>query len=131
MSAALQPPSLTSDEWKTAFFVSITNALAADDADPDGDGAPNWQEYLAGTNPTNSRSVLQFSGATLNAAGLNGIGINWLTAPGKVYVLESSPAVQGAAWSAVHTNTGDGNACEWFISNYSGSPRFYKIRVQP
>jgi hypothetical protein len=131
MSAALQPPSLTSDEWKTAFFGSITNALAADDADPDGDGAPNWQEYLAGTNPTNSRSVLQFSGATLNAAGLNGIGINWLTAPGKVYVLESSPAVQGAAWSAVHTNTGDGNACEWFISNYSGSPRFYKIRVQP
>ena len=55
-SAPQQPQSRTSDEWKTFFFGSTTNALAADNADADGDGMPNWMEYLAGTNPTNSAS---------------------------------------------------------------------------
>ena len=59
-SAALTPRQISSDEWRVDFFGSITSALAQDDADPDGDGMPNWQEYLAGTNPTNALSALQF-----------------------------------------------------------------------
>ena len=37
------------NEWKLHFFGSLTNANAADGQDPDGDGVPNWVEYLAGT----------------------------------------------------------------------------------
>jgi hypothetical protein len=131
MSAAQQPPSITSDEWKIAFFGSLTNSLAGDDVDADGDGAPNWQEYLAGTNPTNALSRFQFSSATFDAGGLSGIAINWLTAPGKGYVLQSSATLNGAQWTPINTNSGDGNYYQFIVTNYSGNARFYQIRLQP
>jgi hypothetical protein len=131
MSAAQQPASITSDEWKTAFFGSYTSSLAADNVDADGDGALNWQEYAAGTNPTNALSRLQFTSPGLNTIGLRGVAINWLTAPGKTYTLESSQAPQGAAWTAINTNLGDGNYYQFLQTNDSGNARFYKIFLQP
>jgi hypothetical protein len=130
-SSALQPPQITSDEWRTYFFGSVSNSLAADNADPDGDGSLNWQEYLAGTSPTNSQSKLQFESANFNAEGISGVALNWLTAPGKTYILESNPALGGNNWAAVNTNTGDGNNYQLLITNYSGTARFYHIRLQP
>jgi hypothetical protein len=132
LSGALQAPSITSDDWKVAFFGSVTNALAADDVDADGDGAPNWQEYLAGTDPTNALSCFQFSSATFNTtSGLPGVALNWLTAPGKTYIVESQPALGEAGWKPVNTNSGDGNYYQLLITNYSGNARFYQIRLQP
>ena len=43
------------DSWELAHFVSLTNSATADF---DGDGSSNLQEFLDGTNPTNSTSVL-------------------------------------------------------------------------
>jgi sugar lactone lactonase YvrE len=130
-SAALLPPSITSDEWKLAFFGSLTSSLAADNIDADGDGMPNWQEYLAGTNPTNAASCLQFTNASFNSAGLRGIAINWLTAPGKTYTLKSGPALNGTNWTVINTNVGDGNYYQFLDTNYTGSARFYQLRVNP
>jgi hypothetical protein len=130
-TAPQQPPSLTSDEWKTSFFGSTTNALAADNVDADGDGMPNWMEYLAGTNPTNATSRFQFSSATFNTDGLQGVAVNWLTAPGKTYILESEPALGGKNWTAINTNSGDGNYFQLLVTNYSGNSRFYQILLQP
>jgi len=130
-SAALQPASLTSDEWKLAFFGSLTNALAADDADADGDGMANWQEYLAGTNPTNALSCLQFSSPALNTAAPRGVAMNWLTAPGKTYILESSAALRGSKWTAINTNLGDGNNYQFLQTNCSSQAGFYQLRLQP
>ena len=123
------PDSRTSDEWKIAFFGSLTNELAADDADPDGDGAPNWQEYLAGTDPTKSSSNLHFSGPALAGGGLLKLG--WLSAPGKTYVLEWSPALPGGSWTPIATNCGDGNECQFTQTNLTGNTRFFRIRLQP
>ncbi len=131
MSSALQPSSITSDEWKTAFFGSATNGLAGDDVDADGDGSPNWQEYLAGTNPTNAFSCLQFSSAGFYNNGARGVAINWLTAPGKTYILQSSSALKGANWTPINTNSGDGNEYQCIDTNMSGNARFYQIRLQP
>jgi sugar lactone lactonase YvrE len=130
-SDALQPSSITSDEWKIAFFGSVTNDLAADNVDADGDGALNWQEYLAGTNPTNALSVLQFSSASFYTNGVRGVAINWLTAPGKSYNLQSSPTLDGAAWTSINSNIGDGNYYQFIVTNYSGGARFYQIQLQP
>lgn len=130
-SGAAIPASLTSDDWKLAFFGSLTNALAADDADPDGDGAPNWQEYLAGTSPVSAQSCLKLSTAALSMGGQPAFAINWLTAPGKTYVLESQSALGGTNWTSLNTNTGDGNSYQLLVTNYSGQARFYQIRLQP
>jgi hypothetical protein len=130
-TGAQQAPSLTSDEWKTYFFGSTASPLAADNADADGDGMPNWMEYLAGTNPTNAASVFQFASAGFNANGVQGVAVNWLTAPGKTYILESQTELGEKNWTPVNTNTGDGNNIQLLITNYSGNSRFYQILLQP
>ena len=48
------------DSWRLLWFGTVSNALSAANADPDGDGASNWQEYVAGTNPNDPTSVFQF-----------------------------------------------------------------------
>ena len=113
------------------FFGSLTNALAQDNADPDGDGLPNWQEYLAGTNPTNALSALQFLSAGLVPGGAQNLHLSWQTAPGRRYVLESSPAPGGNDWTPVNTNLGDGSVFQVFLTNHPGNARFYRILIQP
>ena len=130
-SAALQPPQISSDEWRAFFFGSVTNSLAADNVDADGDGMANWQEYLAGTNPTNAQSRLQFTTAGIHTNGVSGIDIGWLTAPGKTYILEASPVLGGTNWVGVNTNMGDGNNYQFVQTNNSGPARFYQLRLQP
>ena len=128
-SAALAPAQISSDEWRMFFFGSLTNALAQDNADPDGDGMPNWQEYLAGTNPTNALSALQFGGAGFASGGGPNINLSWQTAPGRTYLLESSPAPGGGNWTPVNTNLGDGNAFQIVLTNHPGNARFYRIQL--
>ena len=127
-SAALAPPQITSDEWRMCFFGSLTNARAQDNADPDGDGMPNWQEYLAGTNPTNALSALQFLNPGFVGGGQN-INLSWETAPGRIYLLESSLAVGGNNWTPVNTNLGNGNVFQVTLTNHPGSARFYRIQL--
>jgi hypothetical protein len=131
MSSALQPASITSDEWKIAFFSSLTNSQTGDNVDADGDGALNWQEYVAGTNPTNALSRLQFTSASFSTDGERGVAINWLTAPGKNYILLASPSLTGAAWTPINSNTGDGNEYQFIDTNYGGGASFYQIEIQP
>jgi len=128
-SPALTPPQITSDEWRTNFFGSLTSPAAQDDADPDGDGMANWQEYLAGTNPTNALSALQFLNPGSVSAGGQNITLSWLTAPGRMYVLESSPAPGGNTWTPVNTNLGDGNLFQIVLTNHPGSACFYLIQL--
>jgi hypothetical protein len=128
-SAAKTAPSITSDEWKLAFFGSVSNPLAADNVDADGDGMANWQEYLAGTNPTNALSKLQFGTTSLNADGVEGASFNWLTAPSKTYTLQSSPTLNGPVWTSVKTIVGDGNNYEFLQPDHSGNAQFYQLRV--
>jgi hypothetical protein len=50
------------DTWRLAFFTPAELAqasLSGPDADPDVDGATNWHEFLAGTDPRNPLSVLR------------------------------------------------------------------------
>src|SRR5262245_47017572 len=44
------------DSWETTFFGSLTNSASTDF---DGDGSSNLQEYLDGTNPADTNSVLR------------------------------------------------------------------------
>jgi hypothetical protein len=91
---------------------------------------PNWQEYLAGTSPTNALSALQFSAAGPAAGGGPNINLGWLTAPGRTYVLQSSPTAGGNNWTSVNTNLGDGNAFQIVLTNHPGNARFYRIQLQ-
>jgi len=91
----------------------------------------NWQEYLAGTNPTNALSALRFLNPVSTSGGGRNVSLSWLTAPGRMYVLQSSPALGGPVWTAVNTNLGDGNIFQVSITNHTGGARFFRIQLQP
>ena len=128
--AAPASPSLISDEWKIAFFGSTTDPRAADLADPDGDGVPNVLEYFAGTDPTSATSrVLLKSGGSRNSG--QGLAFQLLSAPGKLYVLESNTDIVHPLWTPIATNLGDGNLQEFIQAVTPGGPRYYRLRVIP
>lgn len=58
------------DAWERQYFGSINDPRATPDADPDGDGFSNLQEYLAGTNPLDANSLLRIESANLSNDGL-------------------------------------------------------------
>lgn len=51
------PNYLSYESWQSYFFGSTNDVNAARLADPDGDGAKNYLEYLTGTIPTNGASA--------------------------------------------------------------------------
>ena len=81
------------DVWEAQNF---TNGLAATPAgDADADGASNWQEWMAGTQPTNAASVfaLEWSGMPTNPAA---IVLVWPSASDRVYVLSRTTNLLGS-----------------------------------
>lgn len=119
-----------SDEWLKSFFGAVDRALIETDMDSDGDGIPNWKEFIAGTNPKDALSKLQFVASKL--AMTEGVGdrLEWVTAPGKTYIIEGSDNIVNGPWTVIDTVTGDGKAQE-IIADNLGELRFYRIRLAP
>jgi hypothetical protein len=86
------------DEWETGH--GLNPASAADrDADADGDGMKNWEEYIAGTDPTNALSYLRvenvWSGATSNQQ----VRIKFNAVANKTYTVLSRDGLGAGSWN--------------------------------
>ena len=125
-------PDPISDEWKIKFFGSVDSPNAAPDADPDKDGSPNWQEFLAGTDPTDAKSHLHLRGPVQHSnKGKKEVAMHWLSAPGKHYVIETTTDLQKPAWTPVVLDVaGDGNEQEFLDANPSQTTQYYRVRLQ-
>jgi hypothetical protein len=64
-------------------------------SDPDHDGMSNWQEYLAGTSPTNAASVFRFENAALSGTNLV---LNFTAISNHSYTIQFLPAMGGGVW---------------------------------
>lgn len=81
-------PFATPVPWLIGYGFT-NNFAAAETNDPDADGIPTWQEYLAGTNPTNSSSI--FKVQSLVPTGTPGnYQITFSTALNRTYRVETS-----------------------------------------
>jgi hypothetical protein len=126
---ALTPTAFQS--WQVFYFGSTTNPAAAPAADPDNDGMNNWAEFLAGTNPTNSASVLR---VTAIAREGNDLRITWTTGSGKTNVLQQADTLGGASnFADAFTLLTVGS-----VTNYldlgaatSAPARYYRVRLGP
>ncbi len=127
---AATPPDVASDEWQAAYFGA---AGAADDlADGDGDGMPNWQEYLAGTDPLTRASRLAFTQAEHHlTGGQKQVSLRWMTVPGRVYEVCAAASPDAAVWTPRTNITGDGNEAQFTETATDGEARFYRLRIQP
>jgi len=78
------PPSTATPEWWLASYYGPTDFEAANTNDTDGDSMPAWAEYIAGTDPTNSRSVFRASGSVAPGGGFV---VRWLSVSNRLYDL--------------------------------------------
>jgi sugar lactone lactonase YvrE len=116
------------DTWRLLNFGTVSNVLSAANADPDGDGANNWQEYIAGTNPLDAASVFAFSPAT-PPSGSN-LTLQWPSVVNKLYTLQSSSS-PGGGWTTIASNLlGNSQVLQWTDTNASTGARFYRALVQ-
>jgi hypothetical protein len=97
-------------EWMQQYYGNNISAWPAVTADTDGDGMNTWQEFLAGTIPTNSASVLrvqignspqgQRSGQGVSQ-NLQGMYLSWNTQPGLTYQVQVT--TNFTSWSNLNT----------------------------
>ena len=121
------------DWWRAQYFGgtgTTTNSISCASADPDHDGMNNYQEYLAGTNPTNTASVFKIQSLTNSAAGFT---INFQSAWGRNYTLYSATNLAAGTWAAVPSQAtilGDGGVDALTDSTTAtNTQRFYRIGV--
>jgi len=132
VNATAPPATICSDEWKIHFFGSTTNPAAADNADPDGDGVPNWMEFLAGTDPTSASSKFQLTGTASHVSkGQTGMQLNWLTAPGHAYAVQWNSNLSSGTWQTLTTISGNGYGTNCADVNPSTATRYYRLSVLP
>ena len=114
------------DWWEFEHYGSATGSTAS--ADWDGDGATDWDEWLALTQPTNRNSVFSLDIQTASMGGTN--VVSWPSATGRTYSLywnvnltsTFGTVVSGLpATPSVNVYTDSAHAAE--------SPIYYRVKV--
>ncbi|MEW6157572.1 MAG: chitobiase/beta-hexosaminidase C-terminal domain-containing protein [Verrucomicrobiota bacterium] len=119
-----------SDEWRVQFFGSANSMLAETTADPDGDGAVNLQEYLAGTDPSDANSKLQLlTPQWRTEGGQTRLALQWLSAPGKSYTIEGASAL-GGNWDVLASGIAGDGLLKELVTTAPGQMFFFRIRLQ-
>lgn len=90
----------------------------------------NWQEWKAGTNPTNAASVLQLASPSNS---VSGITVTWQSVRNVTYFLQSSTnlAAQPAFISIQSNIVGQAGSTSYTDTTATnGGPYFYRVGVQ-
>lgn len=83
-------------EWMASYFGQQFWTWPSPFVDSDGDGASNYKEFLAGTNPNDVNSVLKVRLQTTS----QGLFLNWNSQPGLMYQVWSATGASGP-WTKV------------------------------
>ena len=115
------------DDWELAYF----NTLSRDGSgDFDGDGQTDRQEFLAGTDPTNSGAVLR----ALTVTPLNGgnVTILWSSVAGRNYSVQFKNNVEDSAWTTLVQNIRATGSTTSAVDNSASAAtrRFYRVVLQ-
>ena len=122
--------------WQIHYFdCTNNNPSAAGNADPDGDGQVNTNEFLTGTDPTDSTSAFRILNITRTNANIK---VTWFTHAGITNVVQATTDLAGS-YTNVSANliiAGTTNSDD-VVTNYvdiaagSLTSRFYRVRLVP
>jgi hypothetical protein len=141
-------------QWWLAQY-GITNDMEnATDQDTDGDGIPNWQEFIMDTDPTSDRSYLAvrdlgpaygtncryevwtndvppYEVATNRVCDISGMILGWPVSTNRIYDVESSEAVLPENWQRTPGLSGIAPSSGWLIitNDLEGLQRTWRVRV--
>jgi hypothetical protein len=116
------------DYWELQYFQSPTGALAM--ADPDGDGANNWTEYVTGHNPTNPDSVFKLAAFEVPAATGDGFVIQWPTTPGRTYEVRHTANLVYTPFTGISGGLSDAVNSYTDTVERAGANQFYRVDVK-
>lgn len=89
------------DAWQVRHF-GMNNPAASPNANPDNDGADNLREYVADTNPTNSKSIFQILDITNHSA----FSLFFQSSANRNYTLYVTTNLTSGAWTNISSQTG-------------------------
>ena len=129
------------DTWRLWYFGSTNCALCGGDADFDGDGAINTNEYLSGTVPTNSASFFRVTSIVRSGANTNDISLTWTTVGGHSYLVQTNAPPPGGHYTNNFSDlsapiqflgTGESTLTYTDSAGATNNPtRFYRVKLGP
>jgi hypothetical protein len=108
----------------------LPTAASAIYADSDGDGMNNWQEWIAGTNPTNAGSVLLLAPPEV---GVDGVTLAWSSVSNRSYYVERATNLAALpAFLPLQSNIPGLPGTTTFTDTNPppSGPAFYRVGVQ-
>jgi hypothetical protein len=123
------PGSIISYAWLQQYGLPTDGS--ADFLDPDHDGLNTWQEWQAGTNPTNASSGFKITSTTRTNNPL-GFVVTWLSQNTRMYYLQRSTDLTQSAFSTVQGDIGgQAGTTSYTDTNAVGpGPFFYRVGVK-
>lgn len=134
------------DDWETRYFGWVATADIT--TDHDDDGIPDWQEYIAGTDPTNELDYFRIEQSKM-VFPPSGLSLSWISAPDRKYTVFSTdklltPCEAGresghmypvcttadhTIWTKVYEIVGDGSA-QGYTNVFPGPKgKFFQVSV--
>jgi hypothetical protein len=118
------------DEWELTYFHDLTTTSGLDSEDHDGDRFIDRHEYLAGTVPTNSLSLLQLEGIGVSSdQGTNDVTLLWQAVTGRSYFISGAPNLQ-SEWETMASGILATNTPGRFELQTEASTVFFKVGVE-
>lgn len=116
--------------WQIQYFGGTTNAAAASDADPDGDGQNNMAEFSAGTDPTNSASAFTIISI---ARDVGGVTVTWNSVLGSIYQVQYKDDIADSIWNNLNGDvTAEGSTASKLDDTIdANAQRVYRVLLVP